>query len=609
MRKVTIGIIILILAGVLCAGGILPAVAGGGGEDNGGSNNPNDPKFGNSLSFPVIWAEGVTKVLRGTYGKTTLNGEWWYQWGTNGADAAVTPASCAPDPDETDSSLNPEGLQLCDNFEDGSVDLTKVAGKPPADNPLPLAKVYLQQDKDNEWQAGSVDASAEGSTVTSVTTEIIGNELIPGTSPSDSAANVFVVNTNHPLSDGTLTGIQIYNQAKSDYPYTFNAYVLRPTFEEGNYKVIFDSGPLDVTAGDEGQIITFPVGPIAVENGDLIAHYGRGIPYITTGPDFDTVFYPANTQPTIDTQIDVALGDSTFQLCTFCGDRIYSIAAEVSTGGTVPPTTTGRVQVDMIDWGDNLESVDWYTKSKVRTEVALIEDSTVNSENDNEDEPFPMLQYEMRHLYGLGINEMWGVSTTGVPPAAGIINPNTQATVYSHCARLTIQKLLVERDDPTLADLIWVPEVGWTEPDEYAFDLINDEPILNKPVWEEGDGPSYYSAEINVKGKIIYGYNWDVKKVHDETEPAGDYRVTFSFDDYCGPTDQSPRLNTFFTDVDGNPVTQIMELAELGDTVPELSTTESDDTDGGDTGGAEGKIDYENGLTYMDVRIKEQGGG
>lgn len=42
---------------------------------------------GNNLSFPVIWAEGVAKVLPGTPGMTPiLLGEWWYQWGTNGID-------------------------------------------------------------------------------------------------------------------------------------------------------------------------------------------------------------------------------------------------------------------------------------------------------------------------------------------------------------------------------------------------------------------------------------------------------------------------------------------------------------------------------------------
>ena len=46
-------------------------------------------------------------------------------------------------------------------------------------------------------------------------------------------------------------------------------------------------------------------------------------------------------------------------------------------------------------------------------------------------------------------------------------------------------------------------------------------------VYNAGDGPGYYSAEINVKGKVIYGMLWDLKKAGDG---PGTYRITFSFD-------------------------------------------------------------------------------
>ncbi len=41
---------------------------------------------GNNLSFPVIWADGVTKVVPGTMGTVTLAGEWWYVWGVDPID-------------------------------------------------------------------------------------------------------------------------------------------------------------------------------------------------------------------------------------------------------------------------------------------------------------------------------------------------------------------------------------------------------------------------------------------------------------------------------------------------------------------------------------------
>lgn len=361
---------------------------------------------GNNLSFPVIWAEGVTKVLPGAPGMTpVLNGEWWYQWGTNGTDPDVTPASCPPDPD------NP---LFCDDGIPGQFDENLVPGQPPADNPLPLAKAFLQKDQNNVWQAASFDS------------------------------------------------------------------------------------------------------------------------------------------------------------------KIY------------------QVNVDWIDWGDNLESVDWYTRSQVRTEVVLFEDAVGG---DAEAYPWPMLEYEMRHTDGWGINEVHGMAADLADVA--LLGPGTQATIYSNCARLTIQKLLVDRGDTRLVDLIWVPGEGWTEPSEdpenpgqpYPFDLINPH-IFNGSVHEGGDGPGYYSAEINVKGRIIYGYTWNVRQLN---EGAGDYRITFSFD----ASDGSNSLNTFFE----YGTTQI--LVPLEEELLVAAAEEGEEPGGG----AVGVLDFDNNLTYMDVRILERGGG
>ena len=361
----------------------------------------------NSLSFPVIWSDGFAKLLPGTAGMIpTLNGEWWYQWGTNGIDPDVTPASCLPDPDDN---------AYCDDGAPGTVGL--LPATVPADNPLPLAKAYIQKDDDNVWQAWSGNAAASG-----------------------------------------------------------------------------EADP-----------------------------------------------------------------------------------------------SSGQLIVDSIDWGDNLESVDWYTRSQVRTEVVLFQMLTT-----------PQLEYQMRHTSGWGIDEVHGLATdlANVP----LPGPGDRATVYTHCARLTIQKLLVDRADPALdpalGNLVWEPGIGWTEAATSPGDLIND-PIFNKPVYEGGDGPGYYSAEINVKGRIIFGYTWNVRNLNDDTggTAAGDYRITFSLDQVCG----TAALNTFF--VDG--VTGIMVPAE-----EEVVVTAEEGEDGGsDTGGAVGVLDFANNLTYMDVRILERGGG
>lgn len=108
-------------------------------------------------------------------------------------------------------------------------------------------------------------------------------------------------------------------------------------------------------------------------------------------------------------------------------------------------------------------------------------------------------------------------------------------------------------------------------------------PVFNKAVWEASDGPGYYNAEINIKGKLIYGYTWDVKKTNNG---AGTYRITFSFD-AMGP---ATTLNTFF---DGN--TQILLPEEI---VEGIVIAAEDESKGGTA-----YIDTANNLTYIDVVI------
>ncbi len=233
--------------------------------------------------------------------------------------------------------------------------------------------------------------------------------------------------------------------------------------------------------------------------------------------------------------------------------------------------------VDRIDWGDNLESVDWNIRSQVRTEVVLYEDLAE-----------PVTQYAMRHVDGWGASEVHGLqwNMQAGEPMYGV---GTEATVYSHNARLTIQKLNVESLDE-LGTLTWVPKEGWSGDD------VNP-PIFNMAVYEADDGPGYYNAEINVKGKVIYGYTWNVKQMN---EGVGYYRMTFSFDDdgASGAT-----LNTFF---DEN--TQIIVPIEED---VEKAVAEAED-EGGDTGGGTAVKDVDNNLTYIDVYIgltRGAGGG
>jgi hypothetical protein len=201
----------------------------------------------------------------------------------------------------------------------------------------------------------------------------------------------------------------------------------------------------------------------------------------------------------------------------------------------------------------------------------------------------------MLHTSGWGIDEVHGLAELDGEVQA---YSSTQATVYSHCARFVIQRLLVERDDPDLVNLVWdtdLEDPEWVEkPDWTGDDLVNPA-IFNKAVWEAGDGPGYYSAEINVKGKVIYGYTWSVRKLNDDG--AGDYRITFYLDDTCPAV-----LNTYFT----GGVTEIIQPSE-----EEIAAAAAAEGDDGESpgGGAVGVLDTVNNLTYIDVRILERGGG
>lgn len=247
--------------------------------------------------------------------------------------------------------------------------------------------------------------------------------------------------------------------------------------------------------------------------------------------------------------------------------------------------------IDSLDWGDNLESVDWTIASQVRTEVVLYEGIPEYAQPD----PAPYYrQYAMRHALGWGITEVHGLQTEKDNSLLPDITDNP-ATVYTPNARLTIQKINVESLDeiPPYNELTWDPAVkGWDNP------LFNA-PIFNMAVHEGGDGPGYYSAEVNVKGKVIYGYTWKVQRLNDG---VGYYRITFSFDN------NSPI--TLNTGIDGT--TKIMvPLEEEVEAAILLAAEEGDD--GGDTGGATAVIDDFHGLTYIDILITEKqrgaGGG
>lgn len=219
------------------------------------------------------------------------------------------------------------------------------------------------------------------------------------------------------------------------------------------------------------------------------------------------------------------------------------------------------VEVSTVDWGDNLEAKAWPAGSQIRVEMVLYKTLTN-----------PMNAYTM-HIQDStvsGTAEVWGTNT--------VIYPSYEATIYSGSARLVIQKLS-DRNKPNLS-ATWDPTKSmWVGDDVGA-------PIVDVAAWNTVDGPGGYSAEINVQGKLIYGYNWVTRDK--SLYGAGDYRITFVLD----PNSGLP----YNTDFDAN--TKILQPAET-EVIPLAEP---------DLSGGTAYIDSEHNLTYIDVALSSEKG-
>lgn len=177
--------------------------------------------------------------------------------------------------------------------------------------------------------------------------------------------------------------------------------------------------------------------------------------------------------------------------------------------------------VSSLDWGDNIEVKDWNVGPPVRIETALYADRTEN----------PMTGYEMCHVSGKGTDEVWGAQvTSGTEGMAGggqslIEYDSTEALVYTAGARLTIQRI-DEGANPT-----------WDATERRWVGQGVADPVFNGAVHEKTtDGPGSYGAEINVSGKVVFGFNWQTDGLFN-----GEYRITFSLD---GPVGTFPGSGT-----------------------------------------------------------------
>lgn len=234
----------------------------------------------------------------------------------------------------------------------------------------------------------------------------------------------------------------------------------------------------------------------------------------------------------------------------------------------------GLQTVSHIDVGDNLESVPWRTTSVVRVEFVPFTTSALQG--------FPMV-----FVSGQGIDEVWGVQATNPTTGDPTVTLETPGfgTIYDPCMELSLTKLAAGAGDPE------------TAPEETTATYLWDD-ASNRWIGAAFDREVDFTGEINVKGRVIHGYNWMLKR---EATPTGVtkegwWRLTF-YNDCATAT----RLDFTATTEDFDP-------------------TAGEVPDEGDDGGSETLpstyprvpvIDAERDLVYIDVYIQARtsGGG
>lgn len=224
------------------------------------------------------------------------------------------------------------------------------------------------------------------------------------------------------------------------------------------------------------------------------------------------------------------------------------------TASTYAGTGWLPAQANLIDWGDNLEARSWKVNSVIRVEAVFTSNELWNYRHQYGGTE---KGYNMTWVSGQGISEIWGTDQTTYLP--------TEATIYTNKAELVIQKVA------TLEQGFPLPPNGGTftwDHDEHVW--TNNGSVL--PVYL---GNTVYSAEINVKGKVIFGYNWFTKN---SACTPGIYRITF-YETYPG----SPMFS-----LDG---------AQIVD--PSDSPNE----------GGKHYVDYTNNITYIDIMLTATTGG
>ena len=558
---------------------LLPATVTAAGPGSGGETS-----IGNNLSYPNIWSDGAPLALRGTAGTP--------QFGTPCATIGGQAIYCQQDPNSTwqadnevaTAPVDVSSIDWGDNLEArpwaaGSqvrVETTLYETLPTDTTMNGYNMVVVSGARSTEMQG------TNGSTYESPTATIFSRAARLTIQPITSGDTLFWNPTTTQWT-GAGVGAPLYNMAvfqAGDGPGQYTGeinvsgkvvygYNWKTPAVAGTYRVTFSLDKQGFELANLGSTLKTYItdattilpgeadakGGVAQVDGTNNLSYidvtltpprggggGGGETTIGNNLSYPAIWSDGDPLALRGTELEAVLNGA----YTTVGDTNWYHQQDADNTWQAENTAaTGPVDVSQIDWGDNLEARQWAAGQQVRVETTLFKDLTT-----------PMQAYNMLVLSGSGTSEMQGTD--------GNTFDSSQAIIFSRAARLTIQQITPG------GTLTWDPNTGqWTG-------AVVGDPLYNMAVFEAGDGPGQYTGEINVGGKVVYGYNWKTPAT------PGTYRITFSLDGVNYPG----TLNTHITNA-----TSIMP---------------SDETDA--TGGV-AQIDGTDNLSYIDVTLTNPNGG
>jgi hypothetical protein len=159
----------------------------------------------------------------------------------------------------------------------------------------------------------------------------------------------------------------------------------------------------------------------------------------------------------------------------------------------------------IVDWGDALLARSYTTNSIIRIETTLLQDATIAGVTDT------MSAYKMALLSGQGITELRGTDKTTYASAT--------RNLFAINPRLTIEKIATGGGADTVIFTGAIYESLGDDEEEGGGSASGGAPPSGK-----------YTAEMNVAGSLVYGYNFRLSQATGIPDKRGEYRITFSLD-------------------------------------------------------------------------------